>query len=117
MSAADTASKLLAKHGEPVTLKTVATASFDPVTGAPIGGGGVTTSYTGNGYPSKYISTDVDGTNIKQGDIRLIMELITVRPQRGWTATVDNVTYQIMDVQAIRQSGIDQLYILQLRAS
>lgn len=117
MSAAETASKLLAKHGEPVVLKTVATPSFDPITGEPVGGGGVQTEYTGNGYPSKYISTDVDGTNIKQGDIRLIMELVTVRPQRGWTSTVDGLTYMVMDVQAIRQAGADQLYILQLRAS
>lgn len=113
---AETAAKLLAKNGEPVTIIFPGTAGYDPITGAPV------TPTPGaqivaNGYPGKYISNDIDGTNIRANDIRLLLELISTRPEKGCSATVDGVTYRIMDVQAIRKAGEDVVYICQLRAN
>lgn len=116
MSQAATAAALLAKQGEAVTITAPGVPAFDPITGDPQPGGSDVT-YTGFGYPGRYVSTDVDGTNIQQNDIRLTLARLTVRPERGWLATVDGVTYRIMDVRAIRKAGEDVITVCQLRAS
>ena len=113
---AESAAKLLAKNGEPVTISFPGTEGYDPITGAPvtpIPGQQI----TANGYPGKYISNDIDGTNIRANDIRLILELIATRPVKGCKATVDGLTYRVMDIQAIRKAGADVLYVCQLRAN
>ena len=121
------AAKLLNKFGEAVTITFPGTAGFDPITGEP------TTptsgnSYTAKGYAGKYISPEsnmrrrtgpaiIDGTLIEQNDIRLIMQIIPVRPVVSCTALVNGTTYRVMDVQTLRKSGVDVIYILQLRAN
>jgi hypothetical protein len=107
---------LLAAKGEPVTITFFGSAATDPITGeaeTPT----ANTVYTGNGYPSKYMKKDIDGANILAGDVRLILELIAERPEVGCFATVDATTYRIMDVNPIRLSGADVIYICQLRAN
>lgn len=111
-----TASRLLADKGEPVTIIFLGEASTDPVTGAaqtPT----ANTVLSGFGYPSKYMKKDVDGANILAGDVRLILELLDQRPDVGCLASVDSQTYRVMDVNPIRQSGADVIYICQLRAN
>lgn len=110
------AAKMLAKYGEAVTISFAGTAGFDPITGepvSPVSGN----SYTAKGYPGKYNSSDIDGAVIQSNDIRLVLELIAERPERGCTALVDGTTYRVMNVQAIRKSGTDVIYICQLRAN
>lgn len=110
------AAKLLDKFGETVTINFTGTAGYDPVTGeptTPVSGN----SYTAKGYAGKYVSTDIDGAVIQANDIRLVLELIAERPERGCSAVVDGTTYRVMDVQAIRKSGADVIYICQLRAN
>lgn len=113
---AATASKLLAAKGEPVTITLLGGGTTDPITGEPVTPA-TDTDYTGNGYPSQYMQKDIDGTNIIAGDVRLIMELIGQRPEVGCTATVDSKTYRVMDVNPIRLTGADVIYICQLRAN
>lgn len=110
------AAKLLNKFGEAVTVTFPGTAGFDPITGEPTTPSGGT-SYTAKGYAGQYVNSDVDGTVIQANDIRLIMQLILARPEVGCTALVDGTTYRIMDVQAIRKTGVDVMYICQLRAN
>lgn len=110
------AAKLLAKFGETVSIVFAGTAGFDPITGeptTPTSG----TSYSAKGYAGKYVSSDIDGAVIKANDIRLVLELIAQRPERGCSAIVDGTTYRVMDVQSIRKSGADVIYICQLRAN
>jgi hypothetical protein len=45
------------------------------------------------------------------------LEKVSVRPEVNATATIDSKTYRIMDVQFIRRSGADIIYICQLRAN
>lgn len=111
-----TASRLLADKGEPVTITFLGEASTDPVTGEPQTPSANTT-FSAFGYPSKYMKKDVDGANIQAGDVRLVLELIDQRPEVGCLATVDSQTYRVMDVNPIRQSGADVIYICQLRAN
>jgi len=117
MSLAATASKLLAANGEGVTITfPPSTPAFDPVTGAPQTPSAPQT-VTGNGYPAGYTGSEIDGEAIKAGDIKLILEKVSVRPEVNATATIDSKTYRIMDVQFIRRSGADIIYICQLRAN
>ena len=117
MSLELTASKLLASNGEAVTLTfPPTTPAFDPITGA-AQAPSASTTVTGNGYPSGYKKTEIDGEVIKAGDIKLILEKVTQRPEVSATATVDGKTYRIQDVQLVRKSGADIIYICQLRAN
>lgn len=110
------AAKLLAKFGEAATIVFAGTAGFDPITGEPVTPTSGT-SYTAKGYAGKYVSSDIDGTLIQANDIRLVLELIPQRPERGCSAIVDGTTYRVMNVQAIRKAGADVIYVCQLRAN
>lgn len=110
-----TAERLLQRFGEAVTLTYTTDSVIDPATGD-VDHEGETVIVTGNGYPADYMAKDVDGANILQGDIRLIVEKLSVRPQKGWTATVDSKSYRVMDVKTIRKTGVDVITICQLRA-
>ena len=117
MSLATTASKLLASNGEAVTLTfPPSTPAFDPITGAPQAPS-ASEVVTGNGYPSAYRKSEIDGNVIKAGDIRLILEKVSRRPEVNATTTVNAKTYRIQDVQLVRKSGADIIYICQLRAN
>lgn len=111
---AETASRLLAKYGEPVAIAFPGAPSFDPVTGTPTTSA-AGTSYTAKGYPGRYESGEIDDSVIRADDVRLILELIPQRPATGCTATVDGVTYRVMAVKPIRKAGADVVYICQLR--
>ena len=117
MSLADTASRLLAAQGEAVTFTfQPSTPAFNPITGAAQAPSTAATA-EGYGYASAYNRNEVDGTAIKAGDIKLIVELTSPKPVAGCTATVDGRDYRVMSVQIIRKSAADVIYICQLRAS
>ena len=114
MSIADTASRLLAVNGEPVQFSYTSGGSYDPSVGGIVGGSQVFVD--GNGYPSSYSSNSINGTSIQSGDVRLICERLSERPSaQGWQCLVDGLDYKVMDVQPVRKSGQDIIYIVQLR--
>lgn len=113
---AATAKRLLTQFGETVTVAAPATGGFNPITGAPESSTPGAT-YTGKAYPGRYQKSEINGTTIQSGDVRLILELIAARPQVGWYVTVDADTYRVMDVNPIRKTGEDVIYICQLRAN
>jgi hypothetical protein len=113
---AATAARLLAKYGEPVTVTFTDWAEYDPITGADVGSSD-TSTVAAVGYPSKYHTRDIDGAVIQAGDIRFIMELITPEPVIGCLIDIDGTTYRVMDIQSIRLSGQDIIFICQLRAN
>lgn len=115
MAIAITASRLLAKYGEEVSLSYATGGGVDPATGE------VTTPATkvtvgGYGYPSRYEKSEVDGAVIRHDDVRLVLEKVAERPQSGWAATVDGKAYRVMDVRPIRRSASDVIYICQCRS-
>lgn len=113
---AQTAANLLAKYGEPVTVTFTQGVLYDPITGK-ANGVTVTSAVDAVGYPSKYHTKDLDGVVIQAGDIRLILELITPEPVIGCLVTVNGTIYRIMDIQSIRLSGQDVIFICQIRAN
>ena len=92
------------------------TPAFNPITGAAQTPSGSST-VIGSGYPSAYHKSEIDGVTIKAGDIRLVLEKVSSPPAVNYTIVVDGTTYRIQDVQKIRKSGADVIYICQLRAN
>jgi hypothetical protein len=108
-----TGTRLLTEHGEAISF-TIESATFDPDTGAKTSS---TSTVAGVGYPSQYRKSDIDGSVIRQGDIRLVTGKLDQRPQVGWLVEVDSVTYRVMDVVPIRASGADIIYLCQIRTA
>lgn len=113
MSIAATAARLLAKFGEPVSFTATEGGTYDPATGGK--SGGTPLAIEGFGYPSNYNRGEMSGTAIEDGDIRLVCEKLSTRPAVGWNCLVDSINYRVMDVQPIRKTGADIIYIVQLR--
>ena len=114
MSIVDTATTLLAKFGEAVSLTYETDEVRNPATGE------VTTPASENvvpgfGYPSRFQNAEVDGTVIKRSDTRLILNKVDEEPAQGWRAHVQGKAFRVMDVQPITKSGADVVYICQLR--
>ena len=111
----NTAAKLLARKGEPVTFSYVEGGAYDPLTGGTTGGAPAD-PITVNAYPAQYNKNEIDGTAIKSGDIRLICEYFEPRPAVGFSVLVDGSQYRVMNVRPVRESGSDIIYICQIRA-
>ena len=114
---ADIASALevLPESGEQVVFSYQSDPVFDNDTGDLISGGtgGTQTAY---GYPENYSNAEIDGSNIMRGDIKLICSAGALRPVAGWLCLLDSKTYRVMNCEPIRESGVDVIYYVQLRA-
>lgn len=108
-----TALRLLTKYGEAVSLSKTVEGSYNTANGTV--GAGTTTTYTGYGAPTSYDKTEVDGEIIKATDIRLILNKTSTVPEQGDTCVLNGTTYRVLDVKHTRASGVDIVYILQLR--
>ena len=113
---AQTAARLLAKYGEPLTVTFTDWAEYDPITGADVGSS-TTSTIVAVGYPSAYHTKEIDGSVIQAGDLRLILELIAPVPVIGCLVEIDGTTYRIMDIKSVRLSGENVIFICQIRAN
>ena len=111
----ESAIESLQESGEQVVFSYVVDPVFDSDTGDLISGGtsGTQTAY---GYPENYSNTEIDGSNIMRGDIKLICSAGALRPAVGWSCLLDSKTYRVMNCEPIRESGVDVIYYVQLRA-
>ena len=109
-----TAAKLLLKYGQSVILKFETGGTVDPATGV-VTVPDTEVIVTGNGVASRYKNAEVDGTLIRSGDQRLILEKVSTVPQTGWRAQVSGKEYKIMDVMPVSPGNQDVIYICQLR--
>ena len=109
----DEAAEALREDGEPVQFSYVSGGNYDPSVGGIVGG--VPVVIDGYGYPSGYNNNEVNGTSIQAGDIRLVCEKLAERPAIDWQCLVDGQDYDVKDVRPIRKSGVDIIYIVQLR--
>ena len=114
---ADIASALemLQESGEQAVFSYAVDPIYDNDTGDLISGGtsGTQTAY---GYPENYSNAEIDGSNIMRGDVKLICSAGGLRPVVGWSCLLDSVTYRVMNCEPIRESGVDVVYYVQLRA-
>ena len=111
----ESAIESLQESGEQVVFSYKADPVFDNDTGDLISGGtsGTQIDY---GYPESYSNAEIDGTNIQRGDIKLICSAGALRPAVGWLCLLDSKTYRVMNCDPIRESGVDDIYYVQLRA-
>lgn len=111
----ESAIESLQESGEQVVFSYATTPVYDDDTGDLISGGtdGTQIAY---GYPESYSSKEIDGSNILRGDIKLICSAGALRPAVGWSCLLDSKTYRVMNCEPIRESGVDVIYYVQLRA-
>ena len=111
----ESALEALVESGEQVVFSYKTDPIYDNDTGDLVSGGtnGTQTAY---GYPESYSNSEIDGSNIQRGDIKLICSAGALRPVVGWSCLLDSVSYRVMNCEPIRESGVDVIYYVQLRA-
>lgn len=106
------AKALLKEFGQVVTLRTKTAGAYDPATGtAPE----TTTEQTGL-YAAlfKYQTKDIDGTKIKQGDSRVIIEAAATPSVDSLLVTATD-TYTVITSEAVAPAGTAVISKLQVR--
>lgn len=107
-----TATKLLKKYGQVVTLTRETVSSYDPVLGVPTSS---TAEYTGYAAMFDYQLSEIDGQTIQRGDARLLLQVISVEPKNGDTVAVNGVQYTVINATITAPGGVTVVYELQLR--
>lgn len=110
---ANVATQLLTDKGQQITITRNVVSSLDPVTGIATPGTAVT--ITGYGAAFDYNKSEIDGTLIRNGDIRLIFQATSTAPEVDDIATVDSIDYRVMAVNKSAPAGTVLKYELQLR--
>ena len=110
---AATALRLLTKRGQTTVFTRTTGATFDPV--ASSYSGGSTTTITGKGVTFPYESREINGTQIKQGDVRVFFEASTTAPAIDDKCTVGGVEYRVMSADPLSPGGTVVMYTVQLR--
>ena len=107
-----TASKLLAKFGQPITVQVFQGNTSDPITG------GKTETYTnatGNGVTLGYKGSEVDQSMILDGDIKLIIENLAIEPTVNSKVPIDGKTYRVKNKMKVKPKDLNIYYELRLR--
>jgi hypothetical protein len=109
------ARKQLEDKGRAVTLQRVTEGAYDVTDGTV--GAATTVNYSAYGLPDGYNSLEVDGTSIRNSDVKLWLSTPTTGevPAVGDTATIDSVVHRIVNVGKIVSQGYNLIYELQCR--
>lgn len=109
------ARKQLEDKGRAVALVRVTEGAYDVTDGTV--GAATTVNYSAYGLPDGYNSLEVDGTSVRNSDIKLWLSTPTTGevPLVGDTATIDSVVHRIVNVGKITAQGSDLIYELQCR--
>ena len=109
---AEVALRLLTDKGQSLTFSRETTTVADPVKGKR---STTTSTYTGFGASFDYNRSEIDGTVIKRGDIRLLLNATTTVPIIDDTVPVDGTTHVVKAVRPTAPGGTVVMYELQLR--
>jgi len=133
-----TADRLLEQSGMPVVLSRYESAGnwikdYDPVEGCDRWTNSTTeevtytapastpTEYTGYGVRTQFNINEIDGTNIRRDDIRLVLSTSQANgsampePQEGDKFTMDGATYNYVSHERKAPATTDLVYIVQVR--
>lgn len=105
--------ELLTEFGEAVSFVRTTEGAYDPATATT--GSATTSNFSGFGAPINYDGFDIDGTVIRQSDIKLFVNAVSTLPITGDAVTVDSVVYRVMNTRRYAINSEDVLYELQLR--
>lgn len=107
-----TALGLLTDKGQSMTLTTRTAGSYDPATGTAAITTAVETVY---GAVLDYSAKDIDGTLIKRGDKRVILEASDAVPTTTDTLTIGGVVHAIIEAVPVNPGGVVVIYKVQAR--
>lgn len=107
-----TALSLLTDKGQSMTLTKRPSGAYSPATGsAPI----TETTEAVYGAAFDYNARDIDGTLIKRGDKRVIMEASDTVPTSTDTLTIGGVVHSIIEAVPVNPGGVVVIYKVQVR--
>lgn len=110
---ADTAHRLIADKGRPVTLLVEASGAYNPTTGQ---AARTTTNVPALGVVIDYPLKDIDGTLVRQGDKRvLVSPRVAARPKPGDGLLIGAVTHTVITAKPLEPAGETTLWTLQAR--
>ena len=104
---------LLGRKGQPITITTIATGAYNPSTGGVFS---TETTQTGVGVPVGYKASEIDGTNIKRGDVKVIVAASGLtEPKVNGLVSFVGFTGTIKNVEIVAPDGTPIVYKLQVR--
>lgn len=110
----DVATDLIGDFGASLSVERDSEGAYDPATGVTSDS---TTTFTSKGIVSSFSNSEIDGTNIKVGDLSVFVKS---KPS-GWVpeirdkVTINGVEYFIVNVQPLSPGGTDLAYQIQIR--
>lgn len=109
------AKKLIVKYGSAMTLRRVSLDTYSPSTGLTYAG--TTTDYACRGLTQDYTTREIDGTNIKYGDKKVLVSAsnLAIAPTMNDLLIVGSLTYTVISVSALAPGEIPVLYTVQAR--
>lgn len=107
-----TASGLLSDKGQSMTLTTRTPGAYDTATATATIAEATETVY---GAVFDYAAKDIDGTLIKRGDKRVILEASAAVPTSTDTLTIGGVVHNIIEAVPVNPGGVVVIYKVQAR--
>lgn len=104
--------------GLALTLTKITPGSYNPATGTSTN---TSTNYSGSGLRQDYDLSDIDGSMIRQGDVKFLISptLIngndTPEPAAGDSVTFDGSTYSVVSVSPWNYAGVSVGFSVQAR--
>jgi len=111
-SAQETATRLLAEYGQSASLISITDGEYDVETGTKPQ---IETAIPVNVVKQNYQNREVDGSLIKRGDVRLLMEA-GQEPKTGDVVAFYNKRWTVIHVDPVDPAGTVILYRVQVRA-
>lgn len=107
--------KFIPQYGVEVTFSRRTETSQDLTLGKKVGAS--TLTFTGSGVRTNYSDSEIDGTRVKTGDIKMLMENTETIPEIGDDAAVNGSgTFRVMNVYKTAPAEEIIVYEIQLRA-
>lgn len=106
----NTATQLIKKFGAEYGFERQCNRDYDPETGKPVK---KVIKYTANGVVVQFDSTQRNGENVQQGDIRLLAE--SEEYEIGDLLNINCIPHRIIDISTIQGSEKKLAYYLHLR--
>ena len=107
------ATRLISNFGATATITRDEGRRFDPASGKYFTG--LTNTYSLKAVRTQFNAFEKAGDNIKDDDIRLLIQSGVTAPIINDSLTFDSVTYRVMSVATESPSGTDVFYDLQCR--
>lgn len=107
-----TAAALIADKGQPITLTNRTSGTYDPATGSATIATVVEETF---GVVLDFAAKDIDGTLIKRGDKKVILEATTIFPTSTSTLTIGGVVHTVVEAVPVNPGGTVVIYKIQAR--